>query len=139
MNKKCSGCGAILQCENKDKIGYINKDKIDTASLCERCFKLINYGEYKKVLSMPNEYIDIYKNINKTDDLVLFLVDIFNINSSISMINKYINNKIILVITKFDIIPKSVKEEKIKRYLKEYNFNNNIIDIQIILIQVKVL
>ena len=30
MIKKCFGCGATLQCDDKDKIGYINKDKIDT-------------------------------------------------------------------------------------------------------------
>ena len=128
MIKKCIGCGSILQCDDKTKIGYIKKDKIETANLCERCFKLINYGEYKKVITDGKEYINIYKNINKTNDLVLFLVDIFNINSSISMINKYIDNKIILVISKYDILSKALKEDKIKKKIKEYNFNNNIID-----------
>ena len=128
MNKKCLGCGSILQSENKEKIGFIKKDKLETANYCERCFKLINYGEFKVVNTNGEEYIDIYKNINKTNDLVLFLVDIFNINKSIEMINKYINNNIILVITKYDIIPKSVKENKIKSKINEYKFNNNIID-----------
>ena len=132
MIKKCLGCGSILQSSDKTKLGYINEKKIEEANICERCFKLINYGEFKKIDTTGEEYIDIYKNINKTDDLVLFLVDIFNINSSIEMINKYINNKIILVITKFDILPKSVKENKIKEKLKKYNFNNNIIDMVII-------
>ena len=108
MIKKCLGCGAIMQMQDKNKIGYINEEKYTDAKYCERCFKLINYGEYKSVVSTGEEYIDIYKNINKTNDLVLFLVDIFNLNSSIDMVNKYINNKIILVITKYDIIPKSV-------------------------------
>ena len=132
MSKKCLGCGSILQSENKEKLGYIKQEKLETASYCERCFKLINYGEFKIVETNGEEYIDIYKNINKTDDLVLFLVDIFNINKSIDMINKYIDNKIILVITKYDILPKSVKESKIKEKIKEYNFNNNIIDIIIV-------
>ena len=128
MIKKCLGCGSTLQSKDKEKIGYIKEDKIKTANYCERCFKLINYGEFKTVNTSGQEYIDIYKNINKTDDLVLFLVDIFNINKSIEMINKYINNKIILVITKYDIIPKSVKENKIKSNINKYNFNKNIID-----------
>ena len=132
MSKKCVGCGALLQYQNKDEIGYIKEDKYESANYCERCFKLINYGEFKSVITEGNEYVDIYKNINDTNDLVLFLVDIFNINSSIEMINKYINNKIILVITKFDIIPKSVKEYKIIENIKRYNFNKNIIDIVLI-------
>ena len=132
MTKKCLGCGSILQSEDKEKIGYIKEDKLQSANYCERCFKLINYGEFKTVNTSGEEYIDIYKNINKTDDLVLFLVDIFNINKSIDMINKYINNKIILVITKYDIIPKSVKENKIRSSIHKYNFNKNIVDTIII-------
>ncbi len=128
MNKKCIGCGAIFQFNNEDEIGYIREEKYETAHYCERCFKLINYGKFKSVVTKGEEYIDIYKKINETDDLVLFLVDIFNINNSIEMINKYINNKIILVITKFDIIPKSVKEYKILENIKKYNFNKNVID-----------
>lgn len=129
MIKKCIGCGAILQTDDESKIGYIRKDKIDNSDYCERCFKIINYGDFKKVENTNEEYIKIYKDINKTNDLVLFLVDIFTLNESINMVNKYINNKIILVITKYDIIPKSVKESKIKTKLEEYNFNSNIIDI----------
>ena len=132
MSKKCLGCGAIMQYENKNEIGYINEKKYIDAKYCERCFKLINYGEYKEVVTNGEEYIDIYKSINNTNDLVLFLVDIFNLNKSVELINKYINNKIILVITKFDIIPKSVKEDKIKSRLKELNLNKNIIDIVLI-------
>ena len=129
MIRKCIGCGANFQCDNKNKIGYIRKEKIDTATLCERCFKIRNYGELIEVESEEEEYIKIYKEINKTNDLVLFLVDIFNINNSINLINKYINNKVVLVITKYDIIPKSVNVNKIKSRIKEYNFNKNIVDI----------
>ena len=47
MIKKCLGCGAIMQMQDKNKIGYINEEKYMDAKYCERCFKLINYGEYK--------------------------------------------------------------------------------------------
>lgn len=132
MIKKCLGCGAIMQMQDKNKIGYINEEKYMDAKYCERCFKLINYGEYKSIVSTGEEYIDIYKNINKTNDLVLFLVDIFNLNSSIDMVNKYIDNNIILVITKYDIIPKSVNPNKIKSKLNELKLNKNIVDIVLI-------
>ena len=132
MNKKCIGCGATLQTTDKEKVGYIKEEKIDESDYCERCFRIINYNDYKSIKTDGSEYIEIYKNINKTDDLVLFLVDIFNINESIKMINQYINNKIILVITKFDIMPKHVKEKKIIENIKQYDFNNNIIDFVVV-------
>lgn len=132
MIRKCLGCGAVFQTDNKNEIGYISEEKKKTAKYCERCFKLINYGEYKSTTLKPQEYIDIYKNINKTDHLVLFLADIFNINSSIEMINKYINNNIILVITKYDVIPKSVIIDKIISKIKKLKFNSNIIDIVVV-------
>lgn len=130
MNKKCIGCGSLLQNQFKDKIGYV--ENIEDSKYCQRCFKLINYGEYKSIYIDNNEFINIYKSINKTNDLVLFLVDIFNLNSSINLINKYIDNNIILVITKYDIIPKSVKEKKLIDKIKLLNLNKNIIDIIII-------
>ena len=89
MSKKCLGCGAIMQYENKNEIGYINEKKYIDAKYCERCFKLINYGEYKEVVTNGEEYIDIYKGINNTNDLVLFLVDIFNLNKSVELINNF--------------------------------------------------
>ena len=42
MTKKCVGCGAILQSDNKDVIGYIPKEKEKDAIYCQRCFNLHN-------------------------------------------------------------------------------------------------
>lgn len=131
MIKKCIGCGSILQTDDKNKVGYIREDKIVDSSLCERCFKLTNYGEFKKVNINDEEYNKIFKNINSSHDLTLYLVDIFNINSALNIIN-YIDSNIILVITKYDIIPKSVKENKIISKIKEYILSKNIIDIVIV-------
>ena len=44
MTKKCLGCGVILQDSNNNKEGYV--DTLDK-DICERCFKLKYYGEYK--------------------------------------------------------------------------------------------
>ena len=55
---KCKGCGSILQNENVNLEGYVTK--LDS-TLCERCFRIKNYGDYKKIEKDNN----IYKYIKK--------------------------------------------------------------------------
>lgn len=129
MNKKCLGCGLLLQYENPSMEGYTPK----TDSIyCQRCFKLINYGTFNKIDNKETYFLDIFENVTKTNDLILFLVDIFNISNALDLINKYINNKIILVLTKRDILPKSVKDDKIKKYIINKCNKKNIIETIII-------
>ena len=117
---KCTGCGVNLQTHNKDLIGYtVNIDK----SLCERCFRIRNYNEYKTVVKDNQDYINILNDIGKTNDLVVLVVDLFNINKNLSTLSKYINNNILLVLTKRDILPKSCYDEKLKNYFDKYNLN----------------
>lgn len=122
MTKKCIGCGCILQSEDSSKAGYIKENKIKDSLYCERCFKLIHYGK----LSSTNKEIDsekIIKNINSTNYPVLFVIDILNITEeNLKYINSIKNKKYILL-SKFDILPKGIKEGKIVKYFKN-NFIN---------------
>ena len=116
MNK-CIGCGAELQIADPKSIGYVrNIDK----ELCERCFRIKNYGEYTKVIKKNNDYIKILKKINKTNDLVVLVLDIFNLSNNLDIIKKNITNDMILVLTKRDILPKSISDEKIIEYINMY-------------------
>lgn len=117
MNK-CIGCGVILQ-SNQKKKGYTSNLE---NNLCERCFKIRNYNDYQIVIKDNNDYINILNKINETDDLVVLVIDLLNINDNLSQLNKYINNKILLVLTKFDLIP-SNNEEKFINFFNDYNFN----------------
>ena len=120
MNK-CIGCGVLLQETNKEKLGYTtNIEK----QLCERCFRIRNYGEYKTVVKKNEEFTEILKNINKTNDLVVLVIDIFNLNKNLDTIKKYINNDIIIVATKKDLLPKSISDDKILNYVKKYNIKH---------------
>ena len=76
MIKKCTGCGIELQDKNKNTLGYV--DNLEK-NICERCFKLKNYGEYKGV-SLTNEtYKQILSEI-PSDSLVVYLTSLLNIN-----------------------------------------------------------
>jgi len=117
---KCIGCGVKLQTINNDTLGYTTN--LDN-KLCERCFRIRNYNDYKFVIKDNNDYINILKDINKTNDLVVLVVDLFNISKYLNDISKYIDNNILLVLTKRDILPKSCYDEKFKEYFKNYNLN----------------
>lgn len=116
---KCIGCGVLLQYDDINKDGYTSKND---SILCERCFRIQNYNEYKKVEKNNDNYIEILKKINETNDLVLLVVDLFNFNN-IDNIKKYINNNIILVLTKRDLLPKGIYEQKLLDYFSDTNLN----------------
>lgn len=117
---KCNGCGVILQDENKDLLGYtINLNN----KLCERCFRIRNYNDYKFVVKDNNDFINILNDVNTTNDLVVLVVDLFNINKNLEDISKYLNNDILLVLTKRDILPKSCYDKKLIEYFNNYNLN----------------
>lgn len=118
--KKCLGCGIILQDSDALKIGYTPSLEND---YCMRCFKVKNYGETSQVSKTNEDYFKILSNISRSKDLVLYIVDILNIRENLDEIKEYLKNDIILVLNKRDILPKSVKDEKIINYLKErYDF-----------------
>ncbi len=112
-DKYCKGCGVKLQDSNVLFEGYTSSLAND---LCSRCFRLNNYGEYVVSTKSNDEYINILKSVNETKDLVLYVVDLLNIEKDINMIRQYISNRLILVLTKRDALPLSVNDEKIKDY-----------------------
>ena len=118
--KKCMGCGIVLQDKNILLEGYTTSLEND---ICSRCFKMKNYGQYQVVTKSNEEYIKILKDVNKTKDLVLYIIDLLNIDKDLNNIRKYINNKMILVLNKRDVLPKSIKDEKLINYFKEMNYN----------------
>jgi len=122
MNK-CQGCGSILQSDNSNLDGY---SKSVNNLLCERCFRIKNYNDYKKVIKTNNDFMPIINNISKTKDLVVLLVDLFNIPNSLNKIIDNLNNDILLVLTKRDILPLSVYDERLISYFD--NLSNRVVD-----------
>ena len=125
MNK-CIGCGSVLQLDDEHKEGYTRNIN---NKLCERCFRIKHYSEYKLISKSNEDYISILNNIEK-DSLIVLVVDLFNIPKDLEQINKYIKNDILLVLTKRDLLPLSVYDVNLINYFKNYNLN--IIDTLII-------
>ena len=114
--KRCSGCGVLLQDQNVLQEGYTTSLDND---ICQRCFRMKNYGEYQVVTKSNDEYLKILKGIGETKDLVLYITDLLNLEKNLEQIRYLIPNKMILVLNKKDVLPKSVKETKLIKYLAE--------------------
>ena len=122
MIKKCIGCGVTLQTNDVNNHGYVDNTEKE---ICERCFKLKNYGQYKEVKLGNETYKQILSKIPK-DSLVVYLTSLLNIN--LDYIKEFKN--VIIVLTKKDLLPKSVKDYKLINYIS--NEIKNYKDIEII-------
>lgn len=119
---KCIGCGIVLQDKDANKDGYVNS--LDFY-LCERCFMIKNYSHNKIVNKSNIDYLNIINNI-RDNDSVVYVSSLLTLN--LDYIDKF--RRVILVLTKRDILPKSIKDGKIINYIK--NRYKNIIDVIVV-------
>lgn len=120
--RRCYGCGAILQSDDINKDGYTPQKHLETHEivLCQRCFKLQHYNivtDTEPVIS--KEFFEIINKAKKDRSLVMYVVDVFNFEASF---NREINEAlkgidVILVANKVDLLPKSLKTQKISDYV----------------------
>lgn len=124
--EKCPGCGADIQFDKPGKPGFIPVDvyekrlKEGKEVLCQRCFKLKHYGmltgevDEEEILKFLEKYVDKFTNI-------MYVIDILDFEGTYrSEINEMIKNKkVIYVVNKFDILPRSVSGSQLKKWLTE--------------------
>lgn len=118
-NKKCIGCGSYLSSDIESP-SYVEKIS-DNVKYCKRCFRLINYGEMIKNVN-DSEIEKSLTNMIINNNLVVMVIDLFDIKGSI--IEEYKNyNNLILLINKGNVFPKnfnkSISLEYISKIFKE--------------------
>ncbi|MDP4083435.1 MAG: ribosome biogenesis GTPase YqeH [Bacillota bacterium] len=118
----CIGCGVKIQTENPNQLGFapassLKKDMI----ICQRCFRLKHYNEVQDVDLTDDDFLKILNKIGKSDALIVMIIDIFDFNGSwIPGMHRFVgNNKILLVGNKVDLLPKSVKHNKLIHWMKQ--------------------
>ena len=121
---KCMGCGALLQDTDPLQDGYTPKL---TNKLCQRCFKIQNYGA--NIASQKNIITEkLLAKINREKGFVIFLVDFLNIYAEIITTYQKIKLPKIMVITKSDLIPRNIKKDQLVKNLKnQYHIKEKII------------
>lgn len=118
----CSGCGVEIQTEDKDKLGYAPPSALEREQIiCQRCFRLKHYNEIQDVHLTDDDFLKILNGIGSRDALVVKIVDIFDFNGSwLPGLHRFVGkNQIILVGNKADLMPKSVKRNKLINWLSK--------------------
>ncbi len=116
LNKKCVGCGSVLQNEYIDKKGFVKNLDND---YCLRCYRLMHYNEMPKILAKNEEYDNILTGALKKNALVVLVVDVFDFSATfIPKIIDYLRDKnVIVVANKYDLLPKSTNVYKIVDFI----------------------
>lgn len=122
MSRKCYGCGIELQDQDKTLPGYVLDVENEEYLLCQRCFRMKNYNEYHSHYLSNDYFQKIVKDTIKKGNLVVMVIDLFDLSASFDkeLIRITKDNPVIIVGTKRDLILKSVKDNKLKAYLKKY-------------------
>ncbi|WP_240424429.1 ribosome biogenesis GTPase YqeH [Lactococcus allomyrinae] len=127
----CIGCGAVIQTEDKDGLGYLPagalKKKLENGDelYCQRCFRLRHYNEIAPTSLTDEDFLALLREIGQHDALIVNVVDIFDFNGSlISSLHRLTgNNDVLMVANKRDVLPKSLKVGKLTAWLREQAAN----------------
>ncbi|WP_078597253.1 ribosome biogenesis GTPase YqeH [Evansella clarkii] len=118
----CSGCGVSIQTEDPKQLGYTPSAALEReVVICQRCFKLKHYNEVQDVSLTDDDFLKILNEIGSRDALIVKLVDIFDFDGSwLPGLHRFAGkNKVLLVGNKVDLLPKSVKRNKLTNWMKE--------------------
>jgi len=117
----CIGCGAVIQTEDKDGLGYAPLSSLEKETvICQRCFRLKNYNEIQPVSLTDDDFLRILNGLGEQEGLIVKIVDIFDFNGSwLPGLHRFVGkNPVLLVANKADLLPKSVKTNKVINWLK---------------------
>ncbi len=120
--KRCYGCGAILQDQDPNEVGYIPKEKLesDQENLCERCYKLRHYSKYRASGDFTIDYVTILSRAKEENALVCYVLNAFSLEGSfLKGINKFLPDHFLVIVNKRDLLPKDYSDEYIIDRVKE--------------------
>ena len=123
ISKKCTGCGIELQFEDEKKEGYVPEEKfiMEGDLLCQRCFKIKNYGKNSVNNFKSEDYSKEVLNSVKKSDIILPIFDIIDFEGSFTEeILDYLRDyRSIVLVNKTDLLPGFVHPTEIADWIKD--------------------
>lgn len=118
----CIGCGVAIQSADPGKLGYTPSSALEKEEIiCQRCFRLRHYNEVQDVSLNDDDFLQILHELGKTDSLIVYIIDIFDVNGSwLPGLQRFVgNNPVMLIGNKVDLLPKSTNKLKLASWLKK--------------------
>ena len=141
IKKKCTGCGIELQFEDKDREGYVPEEKFITEEelICQRCFKIKNYGQNRINTLKDEDYSKEVRNSVKKSDIILAIFDIIDFEGSFTEeILDYLRDyRSIVLINKIDLLPDFIHPTEISGWVKSRLAEEDIVTEDIAFISAK--
>ncbi len=116
----CTGCGTPLQMDDEQERGYVTAEAfMREHPLCQRCYRLIHYGQLAKANVTQEEYRTAVMRVLAKPSLVLYVVDLFDFNGSLvrGMAGVLKNHEVVLVANKYDLLPHGTSMDKVASWL----------------------
>ena len=141
IEKKCIGCGVELQHEDKNGIGYVPEEKFISEEnlLCQRCFKIKNYGTNIENPFGKEDYNKVVKDAINGSNIILPIFDIIDFEGSFSEeILDYLRDyRSIVLINKIDLLPGYIHPTEIADWVKSRLAEESIVPDQISFLSTK--
>lgn len=118
----CSGCGVGIQTERKGELGYAPKSSLEReVVICQRCYRLTHYNEVQDVSLTDDDFLKILNKLGEKKALIVKIVDIFDFNGSwLPGLHRFVgDNPVLLVGNKVDLLPKSLKQNRLINWMKK--------------------
>ena len=116
MANKCEGCGIELQTNDVNSLGFTNS--LDSL-YCKRCYRIKHYGDHSSLKKHSVSSDKVFEAVNKLEGVILLIIDVTDIDSGLfTGIQRHLANRdFIIVLTKWDLLPKTVSRQKVESYL----------------------
>lgn len=117
IDRHCVGCGCQLQNIDPNALGYVVKE---SQSLCQRCFRVRHYGDTQAFKKDGVNSTEVLATISKLEGMILLVMDISDLESGLftGLRRHLASRSFILVVTKRDLLPITVSDEKILSVLR---------------------
>ncbi len=112
----CKGCGIVMQYDDPKAPGYSPKAG---SEYCQRCFRLMHYDDLTVSMKTGIDPDAVISRIAEMDALILWVVDLFDFEAGMipGLNRKLLGKDIIMAAAKRDILPDTLSEEKIARFV----------------------
>lgn len=125
--RQCPGCGAVLQSDHPDALGYLPRHVLKSEQdelICQRCYRIRHYGKNQAYTDQWDAEQVVLEGLKWAQGIVVIL-DLMDFEASIPRnIRRFIHkHEAIIVLNKVDLLPPRTSVLEAKQWAEDYLHN----------------